>query len=367
MPLRIALDTGPLHGHLTGVGVAVTQLVDALDQRDDIELARYVLSFRAQIEKNEQRLRLPAALATRVWGLADVPKVDRWLPDVDLVHGTNYVVPPTRRPAVVTVYDCWFLAHPDQAAPSVRRAASLLRRAVQRGAHVHTSSAATADQVRQHLGTDRVSVVHLGPPAARAAEAAIAPDGIALGQQFIVSIGTLERRKGLPSLVRAFGEIASDRTDLRLVLAGVDGDDGEAVARAVDRDSTGGTTTSGSNRCSEPWREGLAAPQRSTARVSVTRRRIRIPRARSTVGQPAGRRDVRSARCARSAATALRSSMATTTPILATQLVNVLDNGTTRLGLIEAGHRNVQRFSWRRTADELVTLYTRVVDEATTM
>ena len=30
----------------------------------------------------------------------------------DVVHGTNYVVPPCRAAQVVTVYDCWFLRHP---------------------------------------------------------------------------------------------------------------------------------------------------------------------------------------------------------------------------------------------------------------
>ena len=43
---------------------------------------------------------------------------------VDVVHGTNYVVPPSRLPAVVSVYDCWFLRHPERAQRPVRRAGS---------------------------------------------------------------------------------------------------------------------------------------------------------------------------------------------------------------------------------------------------
>lgn len=296
--------------------------------------------------------------------MADAPKIDRWLPDVDLVHGTNYVVPPTRRPAVVTVYDCWFLAHPDQAAPAVRRAASLLRRAVQRGAHVHTSSAATADQVREHLGSDRVSVVHLGPPAAPAAAAA-APPGIALGQQFILSIGTLERRKGLPSLVRAFGEIASDRSDLRLVLAGVDGDDGDAVARAVDAIAPEARP--------RVVRTGAVSPGEK-AWLLRNAALLAYPSLDEGFGFPVLEAQAASLPVVATAVGSLREIGGDGVAFvdghdhtdLATQLVHVLDNGMTRLGLIEAGHRNVQRFSWSRTADELVTLYTRVVDEATT-
>ena len=39
-----------------------------------------------------------------------------------------------------------------------------------------------------------------------------------------------------------------------------------------------------------------------------------------------------------------------------------LTSGVERLGLIEAGYRNVGRFSWDRTADELVALYHRVLE-----
>ena len=65
------------------------------------------------------------------------------------------------------MYDCWFLRHPDEVAPDVRRAGEVLRRAVAGGAHVHASSEATAAQVRALLGTDRVHVVPLGPPSSR--------------------------------------------------------------------------------------------------------------------------------------------------------------------------------------------------------
>ena len=82
--------------------------------------------------------------------------LDRWLGDAEVVHGTNYVVPPTRRPAVVSVYDCWFLTHPAQAAPAVRRAGEVLRRRVRAGATVHASSHATATLVRDVLGAERV-------------------------------------------------------------------------------------------------------------------------------------------------------------------------------------------------------------------
>ena len=111
--LRVAIDVGPTHGRRTGIGNAVAWTVDALADRDGLELRRYVTSARAHVRSPEQRLPMPAAVALRLWAHRSAP-LDRWLGDPDLVHGTNYVVPPTRCPRVVSVYDCWFLDHPDE-------------------------------------------------------------------------------------------------------------------------------------------------------------------------------------------------------------------------------------------------------------
>ncbi|HEY5663865.1 MAG TPA: hypothetical protein VIS05_07500, partial [Ilumatobacter sp.] len=43
-------------------------------------------------------------------------------------------------------------------------------------------------------------------------------------------------------------------------------------------------------------------------------------------------------------------------------LWHALTDAAARRDLIEAGHRNVERFSWDRTADGLVGLYHRALD-----
>ena len=154
------------------------------------------------------------------------PRIDRWTRGADVVHGTNYVVPPTSLPSVVSVYDCWFLRHPELATPVVRRAGRRLRRAVEHGAWVHASSDATAAEVRTLLGTDRVVTVHLGTPAGPAAGGrAAAPSHRRRlgGRPFVLAIGTEERRKDLVRLVAAFAGRLDDGA-VRLVLAGAPGD-----------------------------------------------------------------------------------------------------------------------------------------------
>ena len=117
--LRVAIDAGPLYGHRTGVGVATAGLLDALAARPEIELDPYVVSFRSKPAAGHRRLPVPGIVASHLWARSQWPRFDRWAGGAQVIHGTNYVVPPTRLPSVVSVYDCWFLRHPDHAAPVV--------------------------------------------------------------------------------------------------------------------------------------------------------------------------------------------------------------------------------------------------------
>jgi len=226
----VAVDAGPLHGPLSGVGVATGGLLHGLAGERSVNVVRYVLSARAALQPGVRRLPLPAGIAHRVWARASVPRVDRWLRPAQVIHGTNYVVPPSHLPRLVSVYDCWFLRHPESVSPVVRRAGDVLRRAVRTGAVVHASSEATAAEVRTLLGTTRVHVVPLGAPPA--ADAAARPVAALAGRRFVLALGTTERRKNLPALVRAFGHLGPS-PDADLVIAGGDGDDLPAIHGAI--------------------------------------------------------------------------------------------------------------------------------------
>jgi glycosyltransferase involved in cell wall biosynthesis len=232
--IDVAIDVGPLNGHRTGVGQAVAGTVEALAGHDDIHLLPYVTSTRARVAPPTRRLPVPAAVALRWWARSGSPPVDRWLGRPQVVHGTNYTVPPTRSPRLVSVYDCWFLEHPDEAAGDVRLAAGALRRAAADGAHVVASSRATANRVRDLLDTDRVTVVPLGPPPLAAAADEAPPGMVQLGDvPFVLAVGTLERRKNVPTLVAAFERLANAHDTVHLVIAGRPGDDAPAVQRAI--------------------------------------------------------------------------------------------------------------------------------------
>ncbi len=358
-PLRVAFDTGPLHGPKTGIGYAVEAMHTALSARDDVYLTDYVLSFRAELAPGTRRLPLPAALAHRLWARTPHPRVDRWLGDCDLVHGTNYVVPSTRLPRLVSVYDCWFLDHPELANPVVRRAGGVLRAAVAAGAVVHTSSHATESRVRDLFPGAAVQTVHLGP-LTLSAPAATAPIPELVGRPFVLAIGTLERRKNVPTLVRAFGRLAGEHPEAMLVVAGGSGDDDEAVQRAID---SLGTPAAGrvllTGRVDEPVRSWLLHEATVLAYPSLDEG-FGFPLLDAfQVGTPvvAGR--------AGSIPEVAGDAALLCEPLDDAQLADALSlaltDEATRARLMAAGHRRWRDFGWERCATDLIDLYGRVV------
>ena len=234
MRLTVALDAGPLVGDRTGIGHMVEHLFDAFAAAGDVDTFGYLSSFRASLPRNTRRLRYPARIALAAWGRFDHPRADRALRGADVVHGTNYVVPPTRLPTVATVPDTSLITTPALVRPVVRRFVPVLQRAVARGAWVHAISHHVAGQVRVLLDTDRVRTVYLAAPARHVR----APDPPKLpglnGHPYIAFVGTREPRKNLVRLVAAFGLVADELPELRLVLAGPSGPDDHAIEAAID-------------------------------------------------------------------------------------------------------------------------------------
>ncbi|CAN5352380.1 glycosyltransferase family 1 protein [soil metagenome] len=366
--LTVAVDVGPLHGRRTGVAVATAGMVDGLGQRSDVTVAPFLVSYRARPVPPQRRMPLPAGLAMRAWAHSSYPRADRWLGNVEVVHGTNYVAPPSRLPTVVSVYDCWFLEHPDQAAPAVRRAARVLHRAVRRGARVHVSSHATATAAAELLSTDRISVVHLGPPpppppppTAPVGQVPPAPDFLG-GHPFIVAIGTTERRKDVPSLVAAFGIIAASRPDLRLVIAGAPGDDHHRVLAAVgDLEASVRSRAHVTGTVDGPTKEALLAHAEALVYPSLDEGFgfpvLEAQRAGTAV---VARRAGSIPEVAGDAAELVDPG---TPDALAEGIIRVIDHQSRRDHLRTAGRCNVDRFSWERCAAEMVEVYRQAIEE----
>ena len=219
--MRALVDATPLLGARTGVGEFVVNLLSALGARSDVAVDTYSISWRAG------SVRLPARALHELWRRADWP---RFGAKADIVHGTNFVVPPSRKPRLVTVHDLTAVRFPQLVTPATRAYPDLIRRAINDGAWVHTPSAFIAAEVVDVFGADPGRVCAIGH--------GLAPPDPATGKApydfpYVLALGTIEPRKDLPTLVRAFDSLAAAHPDLRLVVAGPDGWGVEQFATAV--------------------------------------------------------------------------------------------------------------------------------------
>src|SRR3954454_4192725 len=243
----VAIDVTPLLGARSGIGNAVSEIVTALGALEAAPpLVPYTLSLRARsmradVPPGTRFVPWPARALLRSWAHSDVPRIDRWLQPAAVVHATNYLAPPSRLPTLLSVYDCSFVRYPELCTPEVRALVPLVRRAIARGATVHTGSEFVANEIEELFGpglrsAGRLLVIPLG--VTRLGDDARMPPELAEaigGNRFVLAIATLEPRKNLPHLVAAFGLLADDHPDLRLVIAGRDGPGRPAGDAAVAR------------------------------------------------------------------------------------------------------------------------------------
>lgn len=230
--LRVAVDATPLLGVRTGIGRYVEHLTAELAGRPgEVSLRAIALSLRRRSALRQLPAGVravhrpaPARLLQRSWARGGGPPAEWLTGQVDVVHGTNFVLPPPRRTAgVVTVHDLTFLRYPELVDAASLAYRELVPRAVRAAAVVLTPTRAVADELAEayQLPADRVRVTPLGVDPSWF-EPARPPAG--LPDRYILAVGTLEPRKGLDVLLGAVRALpGNDAGTLPLVLVGPPG------------------------------------------------------------------------------------------------------------------------------------------------
>lgn len=231
--MRVAYDATSLLGIRTGVATMAHRLLEGLAIEPDVAVTAFACSWRGRSQfaaavpagVRVANRPLPARFAHFAWRHSPIPPV-QWLTGaVDLVHGPNFLVPPSRNAArVMTVHDLTAVHHPELCDDHTRTYPAAIRRALAQGAYVHTVSDFVRTEVLDVFGADpqRVITVANGVDPIPDADPALG-HARAGGDEYILALGTIEPRKGYPVLVRAFDMLAARRTALRLVIAGPDG------------------------------------------------------------------------------------------------------------------------------------------------
>lgn len=368
--MRVGVDATALLGPRTGVGVFTQELISGLATTPGVEVVAYATSWRGRGQLADSlpdgvsavTRPLPAALAHRCWARSDLPPIEWWTGPLDVVHGPNYVVPPTRRAArVVSVHDLTVLDHPELTTPAASTHPPLIRRALAGGAWAHVDATVVGEQLVTRLGAEpeRVVRVPLAPSPLPEGDPTTVADVVGRGR-FVLALGTIEPRKGLPGLVRAFDSVAGDAglEDVRLVIAGPPGWGVEELDRAVaacehrDRIVRTGWVDSST-------RSALLRSATVLAYPSLDEGFGLPPLEAMSVDTPVVASDA-------GALPETLGDAALITPTgdhaaLARALVQVLSEPDTARRLVEAGRERVGSYSWQATVEGLVELYRRAV------
>src|SRR5262245_38193556 len=234
--MRIGIDGIPLATPKTGIGHYTFELAHslaALAPEDEFEIIAPVpldIPLSSTLGNLRTVLGRTGALRSRWWTIGLPLHVhENRLP---LFHGTNYMVPLWQRClTIVTIHDLSLLLHSDTHPEDlVKRAKRRLPTMTRIASHILTDSEAVKKEICEHLSvsSDRITAV---PLAARRAFAPVPSDTtvetrsrLGVEDNFILFVGTVEPRKNLITLVRAFDELMRT-THLRpqLVVAGQKG------------------------------------------------------------------------------------------------------------------------------------------------
>ena len=228
---RVLLDGTPLLGARTGIGRYTAALAEELASMSDVDVRAVAFTLRGwrklrRVLPHGTRSRgvpAPARLLRRSWLRAPFPPIELFAGFTDVVHGTNFVLPPAIRAAgVLTIHDLAFLDAPEDLPPSDEQLPALVARSAERADVVCTPTRAVADVVADRLDVaeDKIAVTPLGidlawftarPPSDTARRR------IGLPKEYLLFVGAAGPRKALDRLLKAH----ANTPDLPpLVLAG---------------------------------------------------------------------------------------------------------------------------------------------------
>jgi glycosyltransferase involved in cell wall biosynthesis len=239
--MHIGLDGLPLTSLKTGVGHYTLELARALASLEPSSLFEIVYPStyppiklgedvaEAELPYNLKLERVRVGQIGRHWWSAGLPRYIR-RSKLELFHGTNYDIPLWSRCAtVLTIHDLSQLLHPEtHKRRSVRRARRRLPLMARTADAIITPTQSVRREVCELLKTNPEKVFAI-PEAARAcfrplafAETEDMRRRLVIGDDFLLSVGTLEPRKNLAVLVKAFEEVvrARPQSSTQLVIVG---------------------------------------------------------------------------------------------------------------------------------------------------
>lgn len=371
--MRIGLDGLPLTAPKTGVGHYTYELalaLAAIAPSSSFELAYPSSAPSVAVVDNQKPLpanltveRVSVDLLRKHWWSFGLPRYIRQQ-RIELFHGTNFDVPLRRRCAtVLTIHDLSQLLHPET---HPRRSVNRARRRLPLMTRTADAIIVPTESIRREVCAQfkvAPEAVFSVPEAARAsfrpmvpAEAETVRRRLAVADNFLLAVGTIEPRKNLAVLIAAFNEVARAQpdNDLQLVIAGGNGWLSGPLFEAIEK---------------SPWRRRILLtdylPDDDLRALYSTCRAFVYPSIYEGFGLPPLEAMACGAPVIASRIPTLQETLGDAAHFfdpqnveqLAQAIIEVTTDNERRQVLIEAGLQQAAKFSWEQTARLTLDVY----------
>jgi glycosyltransferase involved in cell wall biosynthesis len=370
--MRIGIDGIPLHYLKTGVGHYTFEVARSLalaSPSDEFELisphpfiSQPGDACDQELPPNLRPVHVQANLLERRWWSIGLPRYINRHP-LALFHGTNFEVPLWKGcPTVLSIHDLSALLYPQtHERRFARRSRLLLPLMSRRATMIVTPSESVRHEVCEHLRASPEKVVAV-PEAARRLFHPMPPEQTSttrkkfgVGDEFLLYVGTIEPRKNLLTLVRAFVEMLRGSAQRpQLVIAGKKGWLSDDLYAYI-KDSDAATRILFTGYVTDEELCALYSSCRAFVYPSLYEGFGLPPLEAMACGAPVIASDIGSIREVVRDAALLIDPL--DVDVLARSIVRLLEDDGERQHLSSAGLKRAAGFSWERTARSLREVY----------
>lgn len=242
--MKIGIDIRSVLSTKTGVGHYTNCLCEniaKIDKQNNYDLFYFnflrkknAVDIKAENISLEPIRMLPGRICNRLWRYTNFPKGSWLLRKKDVVHFTNFtVIPGTKGKVVITVHDLSFIRYPQFTEPkNLKFLKKIFTRSLERADHIITVSEFSKNELMDiyKVPSEKITPVLLGvDDKFRQTHSEnninVFKEKYKTGDKYILSLGTLEPRKNIPTLIKAFDLMCEKNPDTpyNLVLTGMKG------------------------------------------------------------------------------------------------------------------------------------------------
>ena len=237
--MTIAFDVSYIQTRRAGLGRYATELLRALlatDTENLYKLHGWSYSIdRDWIANLPQRnvqtyvTKIPGFVKRFYWNRLRVPPIEAFIGRFDLFQSIDPFLPPTRnKKTVTTIHDLSYRKFPELFEPNVLRWDPYVLRSVRRASAIIVPSDQTKNDITELFRVPQEKITLVRPPVSqifspepnRSVDEAVMQKH-QLGKPFILFVGTIEPRKDVDSLIKAFEILRLERqSDVQLLIVG---------------------------------------------------------------------------------------------------------------------------------------------------